>query len=95
VIVNFAVDPRRVAFEKNKEDGLEHAELSCIAWAFPVKGKPIGSGGGTVNAKLDDETFKKMMQSALPCRQSLDLAPGNYMRCGWAPSISAPGELEH
>ena len=79
VMVNFAVDPRTVAFEKNKEDGLEHAELSCIAWAFPVKGKPIGSGGGTVNAKLDDEIFKKVMQSALPCRQSLDLAPGNYM----------------
>jgi len=67
-----------IAFSK-KEDGLEHAEVSCIAWAFPVKGKPIGSGGGTVNAKLDAETFKKVMQSALPCSQSLDLVPGNYM----------------
>lgn len=79
VVVNFAVDPHTVAFEKNKEDGLEHAEVSCIAWAFPVKGKPIGSGGGTVNAKLNDEIFKKMMQSAMPCKQSLELAPGNYM----------------
>jgi len=79
VMVNFAVDPHTVAFEKNKEDGLEHAEVSCIAWAFPVKGKPIGSGGGTVNAKLNDEIFKKVMQSAMPCKQSLDLAPGNYM----------------
>jgi VWFA-related protein len=79
VVVNFAVDPHTVAFEKNKEDGLEHAEVSCIAWAFPVKGKPIGSGGGTVNAKLNDEIFKKVMQSAMPCKQSLDLAPGNYM----------------
>ena len=79
VVVNFAVDPHTVAFEKNKEDGLEHAEVSCIAWAFPVRGKPIGSGGGTVNAKLNDEIFKKVMQSAMPCKQSLDLAPGNYM----------------
>jgi VWFA-related protein len=78
VLVRFAVDPRTIAFDK-KEDGLEYAELSCIAWAFPVKGKPIGSGGGTVNAKLDAETFKKVMQSALPCNQSVDLVPGNYM----------------
>jgi len=78
VRVIFALDPHTIAFDK-KEDGLEHAEVSCIAWAFPVKGKPIGSGGGTVNAKLDAETFKKVMQSALPCNQFLDLAPGNYM----------------
>jgi VWFA-related protein len=78
VMVKFAVDPHTVAFNK-KEDGLEHAEVSCIAWAFPVKGKPIGSGGGTVNAQLDAETFNKVMQSALPCSQSLDLVPGNYM----------------
>jgi VWFA-related protein len=78
VLVRFAVDPRTIAFDK-KEDGLEYAEVSCIAWAFPVKGKPIGSGGGTVNAKLDAETFTKVMQSALPCNQSVDLAPGNYM----------------
>ena len=67
-----------IAFDK-KEDGLEHAEISCIAWAFPVKGKPTGSGGGTVNAKLDAETFKKVMQSTLPCTQSIDLVLGNYM----------------
>jgi hypothetical protein len=53
--------------------------LSCIAWAFPVKGKPISSGGGTVNAKLDATTFKKVMQTAVPCKQTLDLDPGNYM----------------
>jgi VWFA-related protein len=78
VVVNFAVDPKTVLFQK-KEDGLQHAEVSCIAWAFPVKGKPIGSGGGTVNAKLDAETFNKVMQSALPCNQTLTLSPGNYM----------------
>jgi len=78
VRVSFAVDPHMIAFDK-KEDGLEHAEVSCIVWAFPVKGKPIGSGGGTVSAKLDAETFTKVMQSALPCNQFLDLTPGNYM----------------
>jgi hypothetical protein len=77
-VVNFAVDPHLVAFKKS-EDGLEHARVSCIAWAFPVKGKPIGSGGGTVNAALDAATFNRMMQSALPCKQTLDLEPGNYM----------------
>jgi hypothetical protein len=32
-----------------------------------------------VNAKLDAESFKKVMQSALPCTQSVDLVAGNYM----------------
>jgi hypothetical protein len=53
--------------------------VSCIAWAFPVKGKPIGSGGGTIHAKLDAETYQRVLQSALPCSQSLQLEPGNYM----------------
>ena len=78
VTVNFAVDPRLVAFKKT-EDGLQHAKVSCIAWAFPLKGKPVGSGGGTVNAALDAATFHQVMQSALPCNQFLDLEPGNYM----------------
>jgi VWFA-related protein len=78
VVVNFALDPHMVAFQK-QPDGKEHAEVSCIAWAFPVKGKPIGSGGGTVNANIDQATLAKIMQAAFPCRQSLELAAGNYM----------------
>jgi hypothetical protein len=61
------------------DDGLQHAEVSCIAWAFPVNGKPVGSGGGTVKAAVDAATFSKLMQSAMPCNQSLELQPGNYM----------------
>jgi VWFA-related protein len=78
VLVNFALDPHMIAFQK-QADGTERAEVSCIAWAFPVKGKPIGSGGGTMKASVDQATLNKIMQSAFPCRQSLDLAPGNYM----------------
>jgi VWFA-related protein len=78
VVVNFALDPHGVAFTKT-EDGLEHAEVSCIAWAFPVKGKPIGSGGGTVKAAVDTKTLDKIMHAAFPCKQSLDLQAGNYM----------------
>jgi hypothetical protein len=77
VLVNFALDPHMITFQK-QPDGKQHAEVSCIAWAFPVKGKPIGSGGGTVNANVDEATLNKIMQSAFPCRQSLELAPGNY-----------------
>jgi len=78
VLVNFAMDPHTLAFEK-RSDGTEHAEVSCIAWAFPVKGKPIGSGGGTVNANVDQTTLEKIMHAAFPCRQTLSLTPGNYM----------------
>lgn len=77
VLVNFALDPHMITFQK-QPDGKQHAEVSCVAWAFPVKGKAIGSGGGTVNANVDEATLNKIMQSAFPCRQSLALAPGNY-----------------
>ncbi|HEV2961565.1 MAG TPA: VWA domain-containing protein [Candidatus Angelobacter sp.] len=78
VSVRFAIDPHLVSFT-TKEDGLRHAEVSCIAWAFPVKGKPIGGGGKTIKAALDTETFNKLINAALPCNQSLALAPGNYL----------------
>ena len=78
VLVNFALDPHMIAFEK-RPDGTQHAEVSCIAWAFPVKGNPIGSGGGTVNANIDQATLGKIMHAAFPCRQTLSLAAGNYM----------------
>lgn len=77
VVVNFALDPHMITFQK-LPDGTQHAEVSCIAWAFPVKGKAIGSGGGTMKANVDDATLNKIMQSAFPCRQSLTLEPGNY-----------------
>lgn len=77
VVVNFALDPHMITFQK-LTDGTQHAEVSCIAWAFPVKGKAIGSGGGTMKANVDDATLNKIMQSAFPCRQSLTLEPGNY-----------------
>jgi len=78
VLINFALDPHLIAFSA-REDGLHHAEVSCIAWAFPVKGKPIGSGGSTIKAAVDTPTFNKLMQANVPCRQTLDLQPGNYM----------------
>lgn len=78
VVINFALDPHMISFSRT-DDGLEHAEVSCVAWAFPVRGKPIGSGGGTVKAALDAATFSKLMQAAMPCKQTLDLPPGNYM----------------
>jgi VWFA-related protein len=78
VLINFALDPHLISFSRT-EDGLHHAEVSCIAWAFPVKGKPIGSGGSTIKAAVDAPTFNQLMQGNLPCRQTLDLQPGNYM----------------
>jgi hypothetical protein len=77
VLVNFALDPHMITFQK-QPDGKQHAQVSCIVWAFPVKGKPIGSGGGTVNANVDDATLNNIMKAAVPCKQSLALEPGNY-----------------
>src|SRR5262249_5207998 len=78
VTVLFAVDAHALQVEQ-LENGLMHAKVSCIAWAFPVKGKPIGSGGSTMNANIDLPTYEKMLRSAFPCTQKLDLPAGNYM----------------
>jgi VWFA-related protein len=77
-VINFNVDPHMVLFERG-EDGLQHAKVSCVVWAYPARGNPVSSGGGTVNAALDEPTFNKVMSTAVPCRQTINLPPGNYM----------------
>jgi hypothetical protein len=77
VLVNFAVDPHTIAFEQ-RNDGLQHASISCVVWAFPGKGDPIRSEGDTANASLKPEVFQQLMKSNFPCRQTITLKPGHY-----------------
>jgi VWFA-related protein len=74
--VNVAVDPHTLAFEQ-VGDGLQHAHINCVVWAYPHKGDPIRSEG-TYDAALNSAQYEQVMKSYFPCRRSLDLKPGSY-----------------
>lgn len=78
VLVNFAIDPHSLAFERTN-DGLEHARVSCTVWAYPRgKDKPVTSEGDTVKADLKPDVYQQVMQQYFPCKRELDLKPGSY-----------------
>lgn len=75
--VVFHIDPHTLAFQRGS-DGLEHAELNCVVWAYPKKGDPIRVEGGTITAALPQGDYDKMMKSFFPCQRALDLKAGQY-----------------
>lgn len=78
VVVNFAIDPHTVSFE-HKSDGLEHAKVGCLAWAYGKdKDKPIMSKEVTQNAELKPEVYQALMKQYFPCKTEIDLKPGTY-----------------
>lgn len=78
LVVNFAVDPHTVHFDRS-DDGTEHARISCTVWAYGAnKEKPIMSKGNTASADLKPDIYAQMMNDYFPCRQELELKPGNY-----------------
>jgi hypothetical protein len=76
LMVNVAIDPHTLAFEHGG-DGLAHAHLNCVVWAYPKKGDPIRSEG-TYDATLRPEEYDQVMKSYFPCRRSLELKSGAY-----------------
>jgi VWFA-related protein len=74
--VNFAIDPHTLAFEKS-ENGLEHASVACVVWAFSGKGDPQRAEGN-INADLKPDVYAQVMKSYLPCQRTLNLKPGKY-----------------
>jgi len=76
VVVNFAIDPHTLTFDKG-EDGSQHASLSCVVWAFSGKGDPQRSEG-SLKADLKADVYAQMMKAYLPCQRTLNLKPGKY-----------------
>ncbi len=97
VQVNYAVDPRGLAFESGN-DGLQHASVDCAVIVYSVKGETVQALSNTMVAALKPEEYKRVMQKSFPCRQSLDLAPGQYLfrlgvrdsRTGLIGTLNAP-----
>ena len=76
VVVNFGIDPHTLAFEKSS-DGLEHASVNCVVWAFSGKGDPVRSEGNRI-ASLKESEYQQIMNSYFPCQRTISLKPGHY-----------------
>jgi VWFA-related protein len=76
VVVNFGIDPHTLAFERQSDD-LQHANVSCVVWAYPPKGDPVRAEG-EFNAALKEDEYQQVLRSYFPCRKSLSLKPGHY-----------------
>lgn len=76
LVVAFGIDPHTIAFEKGG-DGLEHAILICVVWAYPKKGDPVRSEGEST-AALKEDVYQQLMRSRYPCKRTLDLKSGHY-----------------
>ena len=77
VVVNFAIDPHTLAFER-KADGLAHASLSCAVVAYSDKGSPVKKEINSVTAALKADAFEKVMQGYFPCKRTIELKSGHY-----------------
>jgi VWFA-related protein len=75
IVVKFAIDPHTLGFEN--QDGMEHAAVTCVVWAYSGKGNPVRSEG-TSNAAIKPDMFQQLMESTYPCNRSISLKPGKY-----------------
>lgn len=76
VLINFGIDPHTLSFARQSDD-LQHANVACVAWAYPAKGEPVRDEG-KYNAAMNEDDYQKMMRSYFPCQRSLQLKSGRY-----------------
>jgi VWFA-related protein len=78
ILVNYAVDPHGLTFDLGN-DGLQHASVDCAVIVYSAKGEPVQSLSNTMIAALKPEEYQRVQQKSFPCRQTFDLAPGEYL----------------
>jgi VWFA-related protein len=78
VMIRFGIDAHPLGFEL-ENDGLEHASVDCAAQAYTLKGEPVQVRASTFAVGLKPEQYQLVMQRFLPCNQSLELNPGDYV----------------
>lgn len=78
VTVSFAIDPHTLAFQ-HKEDGLEHAMISCAVAAYSEKGSLVKQEITNLTAAMKGDEYDKMMKGQqFPCKRTIELKPGSY-----------------
>jgi VWFA-related protein len=78
ITINFGVDAHNLGFE-SQDDGLQRASVDCVAQAFTLKGEPVAARASTFAIALKPEQYQLVMQRFLPCNQTLELQPGEYV----------------
>jgi VWFA-related protein len=78
VLVNYAVDPHGLTFDLGN-DGLQHASVDCAVIVYSANGEAVKSLSNTMIAALKPEEYQRVQQKSFPCRQTFDLAPGEYL----------------
>ena len=53
--------------------------MDCAVVVYSEKGASVQAQSNTMFAALKPEDYKRVMQKSFPCRQTLDLAPGQYL----------------
>ena len=97
VMVNYAVDPHQLTFEL-ASDGLQHTSVDCAVIVYSQKGETLQTLSNTMIAALKPEEYNRVMQRSFPCRQSFEVAPGEYLlrlgvrdaRTGLVGTLNAP-----
>lgn len=97
ILINYAVDPHALTFEL-AEGGIRHANVDCAVIAYSLKGDPVQAQSNTMIAALKPEEYQRVMQRSFPCRQSVELPPGEYLfrlgvrddRTGLIGTLNAP-----
>lgn len=97
VVINFAVDPHQLVFDL-ESDGMQHASVDCAVIVYSQKGETVQTLSNTMVAALRPDEYNRVMQRSFPCRQTLDLQPGEYMlrlgvrdaRTGLLGTLNAP-----
>ena len=97
VTVNYAVDPRQLTFELGS-DGLQHASVDCAVIVYSQKGETLETLSNTMIASLKPDEYSRVMARSFPCRQSFEIAPGEYQlrlgvrdaRTGLVGTLNAP-----
>ena len=77
ILVKFGIDPHTIAFRQS-EDGMEHAAIDCVVWAYKGGDQPAQTEAHSVNADLDPKVYAEVMKSYLPCSTTVELKHGEY-----------------
>jgi VWFA-related protein len=80
VVVSYGVDPHALSFETGN-DGLQRVDMECAVRVFAKNNpdKPITAEAQKMGGALNAEAYAKVMKGFFPCRDQLNLQPGDYL----------------
>ena len=80
VLVNYGVDPHALSFSEGN-DGTHQVNMECAVRVFAKTNpdKPLATEAQKMGGAMNAEAYAKVMKGFFPCRDQLDLKPGEYI----------------